>query len=263
MNSALEAMTTGDRLARRGVGRVAAGRSGATTPPAIGDCLVSFCRSGALAGGAARKEKWRLDEKSFDALLNYLDADRERAGEKYEKIRQKLLSFFRGRGCWNDAELADDTIDRVSRRIGEGEDVRDLMSFILGFARKVASEHYGKTRQAKPVPLHEISELEQPSDVYTQKELEDDRRLRCIERCIKRLRPDDRELILQWHQFDKAKKIESKERLAGLRTVSLGTLRTQACRARQRLRKLVYESLAESGLHETFSTAFLNSKSIV
>src|SRR5580700_5918445 len=62
---------------------------------------------------SARNEKWTLTRESLEVFLNYLDADRERAGEKYETIRQKLLTLFRCNGCWTAEDLADETIDRV------------------------------------------------------------------------------------------------------------------------------------------------------
>jgi hypothetical protein len=37
-------------------------------------------------------EKWVLTREAFERLLAWLDPDRERAGQKYEKIRQKLVN---------------------------------------------------------------------------------------------------------------------------------------------------------------------------
>ena len=67
-----------------------------------------------------------LGGAAFEQLLSVLDADRDRAGERYEVIRRKLLKFFEWRGCQRPDELADQTIDRVlealaaSGLVGEG-----------------------------------------------------------------------------------------------------------------------------------------------
>ncbi len=58
-----------------------------------------------------------LTETGFKRLLESLDSDREIAGQKYERIQRKLVSFFEWRGCAAAEDLADKTIDRVTRRL--------------------------------------------------------------------------------------------------------------------------------------------------
>src|SRR5690242_4941740 len=72
----------------------------------------------------SRKKDLGLTQETFDRLLSYLDTDRELAGEKYEKIRQRLLKFFKWRGCLNPEEYTDKTIDQVARRVCEGVELR-------------------------------------------------------------------------------------------------------------------------------------------
>ena len=43
-------------------------------------------------------EKWALSQRGFDRLLDRLGPDRERAGERYEALRFKLIKFFEWRG---------------------------------------------------------------------------------------------------------------------------------------------------------------------
>jgi DNA-directed RNA polymerase specialized sigma24 family protein len=194
---------------------------------------------------SARNEKWTLTRESLEVFLNYLDADRERAGEKYETIRQKLLTLFRCNGCWTAEDLVDETIDRVIRRLGEVE-VRELMPFIRGVGRKVVSETYQKAQKAREIPLADDDKLSQPLDADPESERELDQRLQCLEKCVPLLNQNDRELIMQWYIYDKGQKIENRRRLAELRSASQGALRVQAFRARKRLQELVKECLAES-----------------
>jgi len=194
--------------------------------------------------GSRVRNKWTLDNQALEAFLNYLDSNRDRAGERYETIRQMLLSFFQGRGCGGAEDLVDVTIDHIIRRI---DDIHDLPKFTLGVARKVALQFFRQPEQARAVPLADIGELSDPTETDPKRELEVDRRLRCIEKCISSLSPGERELVTEWFIFDKGQKIENKRKLAGLRGISRETLRVRACRARKRLRELVDKCLAESG----------------
>ena len=61
-------------------------------------------------------KNWLLTKEAFDALLGWLDPNREVAGQKYEDIRRRLITIFSCRGCAEPEDLADETINRVIRR---------------------------------------------------------------------------------------------------------------------------------------------------
>ena len=58
-------------------------------------------------------------EENFDALLSWLDPDRNRAGNKYEEIRQSLIKIFSWRGFKDAEDLTDETISRVTAKVLE------------------------------------------------------------------------------------------------------------------------------------------------
>ena len=95
----------------------------------------------------ASRARWVLNRPAFAALLSSLDPDEARAAEKYERLRQKLIIFFSSRRGPEPEESADDTLDRVSRRIDEGEPVRDVSHFAYGVARLVLSESLRRVRR--------------------------------------------------------------------------------------------------------------------
>jgi len=68
----------------------------------------------------AAKKDWVLTKEGFDRFLATLDTDRDKAGEKYENIRLKLLKYFQWCGSVAPDIDADETINRVTRRIEEG-----------------------------------------------------------------------------------------------------------------------------------------------
>ena len=89
------------------------------------------------------KKRQLLQQEDLDRLLAWLDSDPERAGLIYEKIRRRLITILASRHCSVPEELADETIDRVARRI---EDIRDTYAgekalYFLGVMNNVHHEY--------------------------------------------------------------------------------------------------------------------------
>jgi hypothetical protein len=80
-----------------------------------------------------------LDQESFERLLDLFDPDRGRAGQRYEATRRALVKFFECKGGRFPEDLADETLDRVARRVAEGEVIRaaDPAAYVHGVARNV------------------------------------------------------------------------------------------------------------------------------
>src|SRR5437870_5362373 len=93
-----------------------------------------------------------LDKKNFDGLLLWLDPDRDRAADRYEMLRLRLMMFFEGRGCAPAAgELADRVLDLVARKLSKGAEIHVRPEgYCYGVARRVRLE-YG--RQPATVPI--------------------------------------------------------------------------------------------------------------
>jgi DNA-directed RNA polymerase specialized sigma24 family protein len=194
-----------------------------------------------MGGSASHAPKWALTKESLESFLLRLDANRESAGEIYEQIRRKLVTFFQGRGLLGGEDLADETLDRVIRKLGDAE-VLNLTGFILGVARHIASERHKHADHTVP-----LAQAPEPSNSLSTWDDVEERtatlRAHCLERCLQLLENDQRELIVEWYLYDKREKIENKRRLADKRKISLETLRVQANRARQKLQRLVDECI--------------------
>src|SRR5262249_48150234 len=123
---------------------------------------------------------------ALEQLLALLDPDRARAGERYERIRARLVYLFRSRGCMAPEALADEAFDRGARRLQEGEVTRaaDVTVYFVGVAGLLALE--AQRRQLNRVPLGS----EPP--VLPTEEAEDDltaaRRRQCLRKCLGKLR---------------------------------------------------------------------------
>src|SRR5215475_14547618 len=90
---------------------------------------------------------WELSEEAFLQLLGRLNADPSLAGESYEKLRAGLVFFFERKGCLVPAELADETVNRVARKIEEGREIEDVIKFSYGVARYVLLEHWNDPKR--------------------------------------------------------------------------------------------------------------------
>lgn len=150
-----------------------------------------------------------LEGNDFETMLAWLDSDRDLAGEKYETIRRGLIEMFRCRGCWEPEDLADETINRVARK------VKDLLTtytgdpahYFFGVARNLLREYYRRTSREEPRAVRSV----QPDDLEV--------RHRCLDECMSHLRTDQRVLILQYFSLDKQQKIDNRKDLGrGLNT---------------------------------------------
>ena len=76
---------------------------------------------------------------AFDALLARLRRDGD-AGLGYEALRRRLLQLFRLHSPAEAGALADVTLDRLARKIGEGTEIDNVPLYTLGIARMVLHE---------------------------------------------------------------------------------------------------------------------------
>jgi RNA polymerase sigma factor (sigma-70 family) len=181
------------------------------------------------------KTKWELTKEAFDKLLAWLDADRDRAAEKYEDIRRKLIKILARRGCPIAEELADETMNRVCRKVDEVAPtyVGDPALYFYRVAQIVYLEYVRKRPIPKPLP--EPDPIEQTEANYE-----------CLERCLDRFDPASRELILEYFQQERRAKIDQRKELAIRLGVSINTLRMRVHRIIEALRKCVGECLLQA-----------------
>jgi DNA-directed RNA polymerase specialized sigma24 family protein len=178
-----------------------------------------------------------LTAEAFDKLLASLDSDRERAGEKYEEIRRGLVCLFEWRGAPFPDEHADETINRVARKLDEGNELNDPIPYMYGVARLVLLEVY-KSRERERAALAQLTaSVRVPSDT---EETSSNLRLDCLERCLDELPGESRDFLKEYYQGEKRVKIENRQKLAGRLRIPLNALRLRARRAREKLEVCVH-----------------------
>jgi len=183
-----------------------------------------------MDGGSVSKPEWTLSGEALAGFLACLDPDSERAGEKYESLRLTLLKFFDWRGAHFPEECADETINRVIRKIHEGEPIRDIPTYCHGVARLILLEKL-KGPESKRADFEEVS----PGALRAPEPEESDERQECFERCLKELPLESRRLILQYYSEEKREKINHRLALAERLGIPLNALRSRAQRIRNRL----------------------------
>jgi DNA-directed RNA polymerase specialized sigma24 family protein len=171
---------------------------------------------------------WELSQEAFDALLDWLDSDREQAALRYEKIRRSLIKIFTGRSCFEPEDLADETINRVTSKLKEiGKDFSgDRTRYFFGVANKVHLEHLRKKLpQAMPPSPNDPDSIELEYN--------------CLERCIERLTKEHRDLLLRYHGADGSAETEHRRALADDLGIAPNALRIRVYRIRMTLKDCV------------------------
>lgn len=198
---------------------------------------VATDSSGQTAQGAAR-QKWTLTQEAFDKLLIALGGNRDSAAEKYLEIRSNLTRFFEWRGCPFPEDHADETINRIAKRVAEGEEILNYSGYAMGVARLLLLE-INKGRQREQLALAEVGTA---SEVYSEPD-DDESRLVCLRSCLQTLSSDNRELIIQYYQGEKGEKIKNRKKLMDRLGIPVNTLRMRTLRLRERLQSCVEECL--------------------
>ena len=183
-----------------------------------------------MSSVSSRKIEWDLTPEAFEQLLFWLNPNREQAGRKYEEIRRKLIKIFICRGCICPEELADETMNRVTRKVPEiiGNYVGDPSLYFYGVAHNVHLEYVRKKPNLLPPPAPDPPE-------------ETERDYECLEQCMERLTSKSRELVLEYYQAEKRAKIDRRKELASRLGIAVNALRIRAHRIRSNLQECVFE----------------------
>jgi RNA polymerase sigma factor (sigma-70 family) len=174
--------------------------------------------------------------EDFERLLSWLAPDREQAAWKYEDIRRSLIKIFVWRGVAEAEDLADETIMRVTQKVGEiaSSYVGDPAAYVYSVGNKVFQEYWrrrklhvplGSQRLVAPVPVDDPDTIE--------KEYE------CLNRCVEQLSPEDRKLIWGYYAKERQAKIEHRKELAERLNIGLNALRVRVYRIRAALEECI------------------------
>ena len=195
---------------------------------------------------AERKKDWALTQDAFRCLLEWLDEGVDSDGANYLETRRRLVSYFDRKNCQQPDELADETLNRVARRLQEEGSITGAApaQYCYIVAKYVFLEYQRRTDRAQ-VSLDELSgpryPVSSPAELSALEEAAESRenRLDCLERCLQNLEPDNRELIVQYYRGEQRAKIENRRALAARLGITMNALGIRACRVRDKLEACV------------------------
>jgi DNA-directed RNA polymerase specialized sigma24 family protein len=186
-----------------------------------------------------------ITAQAFTRLLARLHPDLEQAGHEYERLRRLLVRFFDWRGAPTPDECADETLDRLARKL-EHTIVDDVRNYARGIARMVLLE-----RRRGPLfsPIEDHAELGDAAAAPPSFDDEHDRRQECFDRCLAEIPDEGRTLLLRYYEGEGHAKISNRRAMAASLGVSENALRSRVQRLRDRLeqRMATCVSVAESG----------------
>ena len=178
-----------------------------------------------------------LTADTFTSLLNCLDTDRERAGEKYEDLRRTLIRFFEWRGAPYPEEHADEALNRVARKLEEGVEIRNLAAYSYEVARLIFLETT-KGNDSKSLSLESVK-VDFVAVDMTDEVTEKERRLECLDDCLRTFPRDSAELILEYYRYEKSGRVERRRALAERLDLRRDALANRAQRVRDKLEHCV------------------------
>ncbi len=189
-----------------------------------------------------KRGNWQLTQENFDALLAAFHADRGEAARRYESLRERLVFFFNRRQFALADALADEVLNRIAKRIEEGELIGVVEAYAYGVARYVAQERLRRDfrdQSAQDAYMGNILAWKRTSV--------EDALLDAVESCLE-LRPRaDRELLRKYYATRGRELIEHRRQLAVSLQLSQSALRKQVFRLRNQVEACVRATMQEFG----------------
>ena len=186
----------------------------------------------------AVREKWQLTREGLDKFLVALSPERDEAARIYETLRKKLISYFDWRNCAIPEDDADEVLNRVIRKIDQGEAISDPSTYVFGVARMVLLESSRAALKERSA-LSELRPVAAEADDETTQQ-----RILSLRECLSSLPDKDRKLITVYYENEGgASKILKRKQLARSLDLELNALRIRACRLRERLEQCMKRRL--------------------
>jgi DNA-directed RNA polymerase specialized sigma24 family protein len=202
-------------------------------PDGPGGSIVAAWPSNHPMGDHPTAGERRITSAGLNRLLSRLGADNTRAAAEYQRLRHTLERFFDWRGAWPPEECADETLDRLTRRLEEDTEIGDVWAYARGIARLVLLE-----RQRRPFAVSISDGLELP-DLSAPPSDTNEPLQACFDRCLERLPSESRTAVLDYYAAERREKIDNRRSLALRFGISESALRNRIQRIRDRLERCV------------------------
>jgi len=176
---------------------------------------------------------------AFARLLDWLDDGSNSQGQTYLEMRRRLVSYFDRRNRPFADELADETFNRIGKTLETDGAIatRPPARYCYVIARFVLLEDI--RRASRTVPAEEGRNaaaiergrvLPDADDAAVQ-----ERRLTCLDRCLQELKPEQRDLAIEYYRDAKRQRIDRRRSLAERLGITMNALGIRASRIRNAL----------------------------
>ncbi len=187
----------------------------------------------------ALREEPTITKLAFTRLLAWLDDGVASHGERYLEMRRRLVSYFDRRNRPAAEDLADETLNRIARTLEQTGAIatKPPARYCYVVAKFVLLED--ARRERRHVPLDETwhtGTVHRPVPVGSDTGLKvREQRLDCLDRCLLELKPDQRELIVDYYADVRRQKIERRREMAARLGITMNALGIRAFRIRDNL----------------------------
>lgn len=182
------------------------------------------------------KVKRELTQEKFAKFLAWLNPVEEKAGEEYERLRFRLITFFSSRKCRFPEELTDETINRVVVKI-EDKKIEKKLAYCYGIARNIFLESLRKEKTHENIDEMQIEEKDDDEN-------DDSGYKKCLDKCLNKLTKESRELILDYFSESKQAKIDLHKKMSAALNISQTALRMKILRIKKKLKICIEECIA-------------------
>ena len=190
-------------------------------------------------------EERGLTPVAFSRLLEWLDDGVDSHGDRYLEMRRRLVLYFDRRNRLAADELADETFNRIARTLEQtgAIAITPPARYCYVVARFVLLEdfrrdhvHVGLDERRSPDALTAGGVMpSEPDESLVIRE----QRLECLDRCLQDLKPEQRELVVDYYRDARREKIERRRDMARRMGITMNALGIRACRIRGALEACV------------------------
>jgi DNA-directed RNA polymerase specialized sigma24 family protein len=189
-----------------------------------------------------QKKDWVMTQAALARLLEWLDEGNDSGGKRFLEMRRRLVSYFDRKNCLEADDLADETLNRIARRLEEETiESETPAKYCYIVARFVFMEHLRAASKASSLTAElEVRRASRPSaEDADQKE----KMLDCLEGCTAKLELKHREIIRRYYIGKERLKIENRQALAKELGITMNALSIRACRIRDKLEACVRDCM--------------------
>ena len=179
---------------------------------------------------------------TFALLLQRMAADGAPGAAVYERLRRRLIVYFRMHLPGEAEALADATFDRLAVKLEQGTVIDSLTAYTLGVARLLSLETQARLARARAAMADPSFA---PQEIVDDPEPEADMSAlsAALSACLQQLGKRTGDMVMAYYGGDGGERIRGRQRLATELGLSLNALRNRALRMRQALERCVRSRL--------------------